>query len=86
MSTRGKEAPGQAVTEMKIPASVQAELDKLAASSTSRIGWQPTDQQRAIILRYYPLKNKEQLAEYLGISDKTLRKWYKALAKEGGAS
>lgn len=40
-----------------------------------------TKEQEAIIVEYFPKKNKEQLAELLGVNVGTLRKYYKRLTK-----
>ena len=40
-----------------------------------------TKEQEEIIKKFYPLKNKDQLAEMLGVHTSTLRKHYQRLAR-----
>lgn len=40
-----------------------------------------TKEQEAVIVKYYPLKNKEQLAEMFGVNVSTLRRHYRRLTK-----
>lgn len=44
-----------------------------------------TKEQEEIILKFYPLKNKDQLAELLGVHVTTLRKHYQRLIRNAKA-
>ena len=40
-----------------------------------------TKEQEAIIVKFYPIKNKEQLAEFFGVNVSTLRRHYQRLTR-----
>ena len=40
-----------------------------------------TKEQEAIIVKFYPIKNKEQLAEFFGVDVSTLRRHYQRLTR-----
>lgn len=54
---------------------------KNASSSSGRVF---TEEEEFVILEYYEKKNKEQLAEMLGINASTLRKYYLKLKAKNG--
>jgi len=41
-----------------------------------------TAEEDAILIKYWPIKNKDQLSEMLGVSDKTARARYKKLTRD----
>ena len=57
------------------------EIDDAGHKKTSLF----TKEQEAIIVKFYPIKNKEQLAEVLGVNITTLRKHYQRLTKNAKA-
>lgn len=65
------------ITEFKISDEMQSKIDAIQNVSPSKVT--VTEEQKAIILKYYEKKNKEELAKLLGMSYSTLKKIYKEL-------
>lgn len=65
------------VTRVEISAEMKARLDSLTDSPTQEKKFKP--EVDAILLEYWPKKNKTELAKMLGFSDTTLRKRYREL-------
>lgn len=70
------------ITNVEIPKDLLSEIEEIPDSNFGPDGWRPTEQEAAIILKFYKRKNKEMLAKKLGISYGTLKKWYSILSQE----
>lgn len=66
------------ITEFKISDEMQSKIDAIQNVRPSKVI--VTDEQKAIILKYYEKKNKEELAKLLGMSYSTLKSIYKKLS------
>jgi DNA-directed RNA polymerase specialized sigma24 family protein len=60
---------------------MREKLDKLSKAGTSS-GKLFTKEQEFVILEYFHKKNKDELADLLGVNISTLRRHYKRLKKE----
>ena len=60
---------------------MRAKLDSLSDTYVQK-GRKFTEAEDAIILEYYPRKNKNELSEVLGICENSLRRRYKELTKD----
>lgn len=49
--------------------------------SGKSIAWRPTEEQKQLLLRYWPIKNHCAVAKQLGVSSNTALKCYRALCK-----
>lgn len=62
--------------EVVISDELAAELEKLTPSTSAR---EVPLEKQAAILKYWPIKNKEELAKALGMSTTYMRRIYKSL-------
>lgn len=79
MPTRREEAPGRAVTEVEIRPEILERIEEIPDAGAKPSGRTWTAEEDEIIRRYYTVKNKEQLAELLGVTYYKLKQRYREL-------
>lgn len=66
------------IAEVTIPPDIIAQLEAIPAGHPSR-RWSSTPEQDAILLRYWPTKDKKNVAKILGVAESTARNRYREL-------
>lgn len=67
---------------IKIDAEALRKIEALPNISGSGNMFEWTDEADELLIKYYPLKRKEDLAAIFGVSEKTMRNRYRKLLKQ----
>lgn len=82
MSTRGGEAPGRSVTDVQISDDMLAKIEQVRETKPGKPRRQFTPEEDAILLKYWPVKNHDELAQVLGCSTTLALRRYRELTKD----
>lgn len=73
---------GKTVESVNIPQDLMEKFEALPQGGSSNKGKEWTGEEDALLLRYWPVKNKEAVAKALGVHRNTAFKRYRELLEE----
>lgn len=68
--------------EIEVDPEILRQFEDIEAGSSSFAGKQWTDTENQLLLHYWPRKNKERVAQMLGVCANTARRQYRRLIQE----
>lgn len=68
---------------VEVDADLVKRFEELPPGSDSRVGHQWTDEEDALLLKYWPVKNHQEIARILNVSATTALKRYRKLTRAG---